>query len=304
MKKGLFMIEDSVQMTDQNPVPVVAPPELTAGALIRRAREASGLHIAALAVSLKVPVKRLEALEADRFDLLTDAVFVRALAASVCRNLKVDPTEILGLLPSQQTPRVDQRIEGRRAIEGATISSQKSNFLSTVSRPSMAAGLLLVLGALVLVLLPPLDYFLPKTDVVEGEATGTPPLPVMAVEPTAPGPVAVVPAAAEIVANANSPATASGPVLSAAEGVQIGTPSATGIVVFRPTAESWVEVTDAKGVVLLRRKLVAGEVAGASGALPLNAIVGRADVTQVQIRGQAFDLTPISRDNVARFEVK
>jgi cytoskeleton protein RodZ len=63
-------------------------------------------------------------------------------------------------------------------------------------------------------------------------------------------------------------------------------------------------VTDAKGVVILRRNLVANEVVGASGALPLTAIVGRADVTQVQIRGQAFDLTPVTRDNVARFEVK
>jgi cytoskeleton protein RodZ len=63
-------------------------------------------------------------------------------------------------------------------------------------------------------------------------------------------------------------------------------------------------VTDTKGIVLLRRKLTSGEVAGATGALPLSVVVGRADVTKVQIRGQAFDLTPVSRDNVARFEVK
>ena len=58
---------------------------VTAGSLLRTAREREGLHIAALAVSMKVPVKKLEALEADRLDLLPDAVFVRALAASVCR---------------------------------------------------------------------------------------------------------------------------------------------------------------------------------------------------------------------------
>ena len=39
--------------------------DLTAGALLRQAREAAGLHIAALAVSLKVPVKKIEALEAQ-----------------------------------------------------------------------------------------------------------------------------------------------------------------------------------------------------------------------------------------------
>ena len=50
----------------------------SAGAMIRAAREASGLHVAALAFSMKVPVKKLEALESDRLDLLLDSVFVRA----------------------------------------------------------------------------------------------------------------------------------------------------------------------------------------------------------------------------------
>jgi cytoskeleton protein RodZ len=56
--------------------------------------------------------------------------------------------------------------------------------------------------------------------------------------------------------------------------------------------------------VVLRRTLTAGEVAGASGVLPMAAVVGRADATQVQVRGKAFDLNAVARDNVARFEVK
>ncbi|MDB5966089.1 MAG: hypothetical protein JWQ72_2589, partial [Polaromonas sp.] len=78
----------------------------SAGSLLRRAREAAGLHIAALALALKVPVKKLEALEADRYDELSDAVFVRALAASVCRNLKIDPAPVLQRLPATATPRL------------------------------------------------------------------------------------------------------------------------------------------------------------------------------------------------------
>ena len=56
---------------------------VTAGALLRDAREAAGLHIAALAVALKVPVAKLEALEADNFSALPVMVFVRALESSV-----------------------------------------------------------------------------------------------------------------------------------------------------------------------------------------------------------------------------
>ena len=55
---------------------------VTAGGLLREARQASGMHIAALAVALKVPVSKLEALEADNFGALPDTVFVRALASA------------------------------------------------------------------------------------------------------------------------------------------------------------------------------------------------------------------------------
>jgi cytoskeleton protein RodZ len=76
------------------------------------------------------------------------------------------------------------------------------------------------------------------------------------------------------------------------------------IVRFTVKTESWVEVVDAKGQVVLRRIVTAGEVAGASGVLPLIVVVGRADATQVRIRGKVFELGPVTKDNVARFEVK
>ena len=75
------------------------PQPLGGGALLRLAREQVGVHIAALAVALKVPVRQLEALEQDRLDLLPDHTFARALAGSVCRQLKVDATPILAALP-------------------------------------------------------------------------------------------------------------------------------------------------------------------------------------------------------------
>lgn len=123
-----------------------------AGALIRRAREDAGVHIAALAVSLKVPVKRLEALEADRYDLLPDAVFARALASSVCRSLKVDPARVLPLLPHShvQAPSVEGRINEpfRTAAQGP------ASLLSQVSRPAVIGAVLLVAAAAAVYLFP------------------------------------------------------------------------------------------------------------------------------------------------------
>ena len=77
-----------------------------------------------------------------------------------------------------------------------------------------------------------------------------------------------------------------------------------GLVVLKAKGTSWVEVTDGNGVVQVRKTLAAGEVIGASGTLPLSVVVGRADNTEVQVRGKDYDLSRIVKDNVARFEVK
>ena len=69
----------------------------------RRAKR-TGLHVATLAAALKVPVHKLEALEADDIDALPDAVFARALAASVCRSLKIDPAPVLAKSARRQQP--------------------------------------------------------------------------------------------------------------------------------------------------------------------------------------------------------
>lgn len=310
-----------------------AGPAVSAGSLIRQAREAAGLHIAALAVALKVPVKKLEALEADRLDLLPDAVFVRALAASVCRTLKIDAGQVLALLPQTGKPNLGQQSAPINTPFRSPGDGPGPSLLAQISRPAVLAGLLLLLGALVLILLPaaqqPGTATQPATP--SPAVAGTPVTPSGALSGVAMArtellevnkPI-VTDSAAPIAATAGmapavpvvSPqpsAVASPPVaVSVATSVPAApaatvavSPAAAGIIVFKAKGESWVEVTDARGTVVLRRTLAAGEEAGASGVLPLAAVVGRVDATQVEVRGKAFDLGAVSKDNVARFEVK
>ena len=308
----------------QEPVPLETVPVLSAGALIRQAREEAGLHIASLAMALKVPVKRLEALEADRFDLLPSAVFSRALASSVCRALKLNPTQVLAQLPGLSAPRLGYPEESRLSPYSSGSSGQSSTFLGSLSRPALAGGALFLAGAALLVFLPPLPFQFLQSGPGDSAVVTTTVVPLEPLAQTsndssspaaAPGnvPTAVTPDARPAPSASASalPAKPAGPTatgtVSAApivQGPETAKGPSTGIVVFAPTESSWVEVTDARGVVLLRRMLTPGEVAGATGILPLSAVVGRADVTAVKVRGQAFDLTPIARDNVARFEVK
>jgi cytoskeleton protein RodZ len=315
------------EASPEEPPPIKEPPAPSAGALLRQAREASGLHIAALAVALKVPVKRIEALEADRFDLLPSAVFSRALASSVCRALKIDPAAVLAQLPGLTAPRLEYANQNRLQAYSASSSNHRPSLWGSLSRPALIGGALLLVAAALVVFLPPspLNFLKsgvgydavvtttvvplddaanaaanPSANVAATEAApaAAPATVAPAAVPVAPLAVAVAPPAAKLGPAPASPALPAAPVAETAKG------PTTGLVVFNPTAASWVEVTDAQGTVLLRRMLAAGEVAGASGALPLSAVVGRADVTRVQVRGQPLDLAPIARDNVARFEVK
>ena len=135
-------------MTDpeQTPAPdAEAPAGPSAGTLLREAREAAGLHIAALAVALKVPVRKLEALEADQLDQLPDAVVVRALASSVCRTLKVDPTPVLQLLPQTTAPRLAHAESGINAPFRAPSDVTSNAWVDQLSKPVVLAVFALIL---------------------------------------------------------------------------------------------------------------------------------------------------------------
>lgn len=292
------------------PVPVQA--EASAGTLLRRAREAAGLHVAALAVSLKVPVRKLEALEDGRHDELGDAVFVRALASSICRTLKVDAQPILDRLPQTSAPRLVRDTDGLNAPFRAPGDGPAPNWIQTLRQPVPLAVLALLVGAVAI-------YFLPPMAVEEklAAAMSEPAAPAAAPEGLAPAapvatPVAMPVAMASLPA-ASTAAAAAAPGLAASQpgaAVAVAAPlpgaaqAAGGIVVLRTRGESWVEVLDAKGAVALRKIMAPGETVGASGALPLTVTVGKADMTEVEVRGRRFDLQPVSKDNVARFEVK
>jgi cytoskeleton protein RodZ len=321
---GTSGLGDGMPEADQQP---------SAGELLRAAREAAGLHIAALAVSLKVPVKKLEALEQDRTDLLPDATFARALAASICRTLKVDPGPVLARLPQGGAAHLKRQTQRTPTPFRSPGERSGFPFRSMVTRPTMLAGVALLVGTLALVFWPAL-----KDAAVllagRGDKLAAPPEPPLILELTGPStpdsgaqqagtgtgsvegkisaqtlPSIFAPTAMQASSLA-SPALRSetAKTVSSAENQPVpatGTVAATGgIVTFSARGQSWVEVTDAKGTVVLRRTLAAGEVVGATGVLPMAAVVGKADSTQVEVRGKPLNLQPLSRDNVARFEVK
>lgn len=282
--------------------------EITAGQLLRNAREAAGLHVAALAVSMKVPVRKLEALESDRLDLLHDAVFVRALASSVCRTLKIDAAPILSRLPGNIVPRLNPDERGINAPFRVSGQGSRVSASNLLSKPVFLIVGVLLIGAVVVGFFP--DIKVPEPVVV---AVGTKSTDVDVAFP------ATSTTSLEVKAPPES-GTASSPLVTPEEKAPSVMPTASEaghgsgsgsgalgsdrLVVFKARGTSWVKVVDANGVVQLSKTLSDGESATASGPVPLSVVVGRVDVTDVEVRGKAFDLVGIARENVARFEVK
>ena len=252
---------------------------------LRAARESKGVHLVALAGKLKVPVARLQALEEGRFEEFADPVFVRTLALSVCRHLDVDPAEVLAELPAGNERALEKIGQGlqtpfREHSGHAFLDTQSLRVRIALAGGVVGVSLLVVLGVWV-------GFFKSASD------TGL---------IAAPGGSAVnlAPASAPAAAAAGSSGTSSASV----ETVYAGGPvdSATGVVV-TSNEDSWVEVLDVRGEVVVSKVVQPGESLKINAALPLRLKVGNAKATQILFNGRAIDLSGSTRDNIARVEL-
>ena len=279
----------------------------SAGALLRAAREKQGMHIAALAATIKITVHKLEALEHDRYDALPDATFTRALALTVCRALKIDPSPVLARLPQGGATGLSQAKGGLNMPFRERPGRADPDDRLVGKRPLVWAALLILLAAALVYLLPA-DWW----QSVWPRATALAELPASVSTSVVPaGPATTV---ATVAAAPAESASASGlPGNAAVEPVVVvmhSMPDASssadgpgGVAVLRVADATWVEVVDAKGQMLVSRTLQPGESIGLDGALPFKVKIGNAQGAELTFRSQPVNLVPFTRDNVARLEL-
>jgi cytoskeleton protein RodZ len=300
---------------------------LSAGEKIKAARAQAGLHIVALAAALKVPVRKLEALEANRWEDLGDVTFIRALASSVSRHLKLDPAEVLACLPAGKHASLNIPSGLTGPLPSRPHSAMPQVSVGTAVRRGWPVVLLLA-GAVAVYFSPQISTF------VQGFGIGVGAAPVAQASTPAPVPVEVSvgtepqlqqPMSAQTEAAAEPVAIPTAPVVDklplppqnlavsarpeqAAASVAVAPPAAptpdAEILRVHTSRDTWVEVTDATGRLRIQRLVAAGEEIGFSGNPPYSVVVGKADSVHVTIRGQAYDLQPVSKNNVARFQAK
>lgn len=269
--------------------------EFSSGKLLRQARQASGLKLTELASSLKVSVEKLEALESDDFSVFPDVVFMRALAASVCRSLGVDSISVLALMPNSAQARLP--LDQESVNTNLSYKSKNKSFLFFV-----IGSVFLLISVLFFIskkiddhyysLNSSIDYFkgiffsidggsfeLNSLDYSGGKNLSNEDQKTILIEN-----------------DRKEKSEVNNKISDSKEKYSDG-------IFFRARNSSWIEVKNKEGVIVLQRTLMAGESIEVSDNFPLFVIVGRADMTDVFVRGLPFDLISLSRNNVARFEV-
>lgn len=312
-------------MTEQNdPVPeMTGESALTAGVgeLLRQAREARGLKVEEIAQTLKLGVRQIEAIEADRWESLPGATIVRGFVRNYARLVQVDATPLMARLDSVLAKPSDTLAvpETRPAnVTTSTISGTRRD------RTVVFAGLGLVGLAVAAYLLMPNDLSALRENtqsLLDSLSRKEAPKPVENAEPVAapaaagtasaptPGePVFPPGATPQQIMNpqAVTPAELASPVQptvspAAAPVREIPAPTAGAPQMrFVFDKESWLEVRDRDNKVVFSQKLGGGAEQSVSGNGPLSLVIGYAPGVRLFWRGQAVDLAPHTKGDVAR----
>ncbi|CAJ93460.1 Cytoskeleton protein RodZ [Cupriavidus necator] len=284
------------------------------GAALAREREAQRMSVEDVSARLKVAAGKLRAIEAGNLQALPDVTFAKGVMRAYARMLHVD---IDPLLARFQPRPVAQVAEIARQREGGINAAfdDRNRFRSGGN------GGRWVWLALVAVLVAAggwfgLDHIRAWIDarssaaetvtaeapaVIQSTEAGTvtavlPPVMAASDSPapsaeTAPASAAAAPVAALAPAAASAPAAAAAPAAPAGEGeLQI-----------RFAADTWYEIRDNSGKIVMGGTAKAGQTVAGGGTAPYKVVIGNVKgVESLTRNGTPVDLKAANRNNVAR----
>lgn len=275
------------------------------GEQLRAAREKAGLQLVDVAQMLKLGVRQLESLEKGEWDKLPGATFIRGFVRNYARLTGLDPAPLMSQLDSVLT---------KPASVLSTTPSTPGNI--TYNASGAREDRRFVLFGLLAALLAALVYFLLPDDLAQlREQTQSmidslsrkeePVAPPVAAPEPAQEPVFPPGTTPQQIMNPQSltPGDAQGAQTAAVPLAVVDAPpvdAALPVLNFEIVRESWIEVRDRDDKVLFSQRLLAGSQKSLSGNGPLSLAIGFAPGVKLQWRGQAVDLAPHTRGEVAR----
>ena len=288
------------------------------GDLLRAAREESGLSQGDIASRLRMGVKQVRALEQNDFAALPKGTFLRGFVRNFAKEAGVKPEHALGLLEGTHR-------EAAAVIASAVVVPSQQNIKVPLAGGEMATPPARVLIAVVIA-----GFFLAafwywwefvRPHLAEGGR------PRAVAEVNSPGmqtPLSAPPAnalAADVgvlpESNASTSSTLPLDASSSISGTAVTEPADIAKPVVRPamaagggslgftfSGDSWVEVADGSGKIVLSKKFKAGDAEEIAGRPPFSVVIGNAQVSRMAHNGKEIDLVPHTRVSVARVTVK
>lgn len=291
------MTEDENRAEDAPAVIRDAPSSF--GARLVAAREREGLSVGDMAARLRLHVKQVRALESEDLARLPEAAYVRGFVRSYARSLGLDPAPLIDDLNSKIAP------SGDSVVDGMTRPRGNYSPVREAARERASRSLVLGLSVLALVALGAVGWYATRQSGTPPSASGAPTTAAPPVQP-----------AAQAGSAPTADAGATDRAAPAADGQQAVSPTEPAPAPSHPLNEgaallalsfngsSWLEVTDASGKVLVSQVARAGDVFQPIGTPPLSVVIGDASRATVTVRGEAMNLEPATRANIARFTVK
>ena len=274
--------------------------QASVGQLLRDAREAQGITLEVAAVRLRLMHRQIEAMERDDFESLGQPVFARGFVRNYARLLGIAPEPLLA------------RMDGAPAEPAAVSPVEPPPTHSWLTSP----WLILVLFSLLLVVAVPVALY-----VWLNSETGDAPVhqaPIVVQPHPAPAPSAgpvMAPAPVAAPAEIAAPAVQVAPALPAAPAAAGTERAGATAVAPEPAAaasvlhlefgdESWTEIKDASGRMLLRQLNPADSKLDVHGQPPFDLVIGNAPRVRMTYNGRPIELQPFIDGTVARFTLE
>ena len=255
------------------------------GRMLAQLRAERKLSLADVAQRLKYGARQIEALEAEEFDKLPGATFVRGMVRGYAKLLETDPQPLLDELEQRYVPAeidLDLRDKGIPFVPSGKHGTRAYLALSVLAL-IVVAGILYEWRAGAF----PWARFASDTPPPQKESKAP-----SAVEPAAPGAETPVPAAPAAPSAAETPAPeAQQP--SAGGGAE-------GRIRLEFDRESWVEIRDRDGKTLMSQLNPAGSRRVVIGRRPLFLVIGSGAAVRLIYNDKPVDLKPYIQIEVAR----
>jgi cytoskeleton protein RodZ len=267
-----------------------AEPPVSYGARLAWARQRAGLTVTDIAARLRLHPNQVRAIEQENLSALPELAYVRGFVRSYARVVQVDAEPLLADLNSRLAA------SGSSVVDG--MATESDSPVRAAAREQNSKRWVIGLAIVALIALGVIGWY-----ANERAKAPAPAAPAASVQPDAR--VATAPPATAAPAPVPAPAAEVEALLIEPVSTAASEPAAPAALLrLRFAGPSWLHVVDGSGKAVLSGVQPTGSEHDLQGPLPLAVTIGDAGKATVEIRGERFDLTPVTRSNVARFKVE